>query len=86
MPKKSKKKASRDEINQILIEELDIELDESLTPTTKIEPIDDEDLLVHYILIRIENELLIEIPDEAANKIHSVQDVYNLVDSLQKNK
>lgn len=81
----AKKKSAnhKEEINQILIDELDIERDEDLLPSTRIEPADDEDLLVHYILIRIEEQLELAIPAEAAAKIHTVQDVYKLIASLQ---
>jgi len=72
------------QVDQILIDELDIETDESLTPSTKIEPTDDEDLLVEYILTRIEEELEIEFPDTAASKIRTVQDVYDLVATKRK--
>jgi acyl carrier protein len=80
--RKKKNPDRKQEIDEILIDELDIEPD-SLTPTTKIEPQDDDDLLIEYILIRIEEQLEIKIPDQAASKIHSVHDVYNLIDTLQ---
>lgn len=81
--KKSPVVDSKSAIDLILTDELDIELEDSLTPTTSIEPANDEDLLIHYILIRIEEELELEIPAEAAARIHNVQNVYDLVASLQ---
>ena len=75
---------SKGQVDQILIDELDIEADESLTPLTKIEPADDEDLLIEYILIKIEEELEIEFPEAAATKVHTVQDVYDLVATKMK--
>jgi len=74
---------SKQVIDQILIDELDIEVDQDLTPDRKIEPTDDEDLLLEYILARIEEDLEIQFPENAATKIHVVQDVYNLVTAVQ---
>ena len=82
MPKK-KIQDRRKEIDEILIDELNIDPEHSLTPTTQIEPQDEDDLLIEYILIRLEEQLDIKIPDQALSKIHSVQDIYNLIDSLQ---
>lgn len=82
MPRK-KIQDRRKEIDEILIDELNIHPEHSLTPTTEIEPQDEGDLLIEYILIRLEEQLAITIPDQAASKIRSVQDVYNLIDSFQ---
>jgi len=55
MPKKKKPSLlnAKAQIDEILIEELDIEPGHELTPRTKIERADDEDLLIYYIVIRI---------------------------------
>ena len=79
--KKSTEVDYKAQVDAILIDELDIEIDESLTPSTKIEPADDEDLLIEYILTRVEEELEMTFPETAANKVQTVQDVYNLVAS-----
>ena len=82
--KKSKQVDYKQQVDEILTDELEIEPDEVLAPSTKIQPADEEDLLVEYILVRIEEELEIQFPETAANKVHTVQDVYDLVSMKTK--
>jgi acyl carrier protein len=76
----------KETVDNILIEELGIENDEDLQPSLKIQTItDDPDDLV-YIVVRLENELDITIPDDAEEKFRTVQDIYACVDRLMSKR
>jgi acyl carrier protein len=72
----------KETVDNILIEELGIEDDETLIPSLEINELhpDPDDLL--YIVVRLEDELDIVIPDSAEESFKTVQDIYNCVDRL----
>lgn len=76
----------KETVDNILIEELGIENDEDLKPSLEIQTLttDPDDLV--YIVVRLEDELDIIMPDDAEEKFKTVQDIYNCVDRLMNKR
>jgi acyl carrier protein len=86
MPTKKNKKRALDDckktVDSILIEELGIQNDEELVPSLEIQALNpDPDDLV-YIVVRLEDELEITIPDGAEEKFKTIKDIYDCVERL----
>ena len=79
MAKKTKPAIDQDAIDAILIEELSVQ-DEQLVPTARlIEDLgaDPEDFT--YIVVRLEDELDVQITPGQEDKFLTVQDIYNCI-------
>lgn len=88
MPKKKRAKHVdiRERINEVLTEELEIEREEDLRPKSLLAdfPGYDEDWTSSYLIALLEKEFEIDLPDELAPTLTSVQDVYDLIEGILK--
>ena len=57
--------------------ELDIERDEDLTPTARLDVLGAGDEEISYIAAHLEHELEIDLPDDAEKQLITVANVYN---------
>jgi acyl carrier protein len=64
-------------INDILIEELDTERDEDLTPTARLDVLGAGEEEISYGAAHLEHELEIDLPDAAEKQFTNVESVYN---------
>jgi len=72
-----------EEINRILKDTLDLKYNQEIKPEHNlVEDLGADSLNVVEIVIGLEAEFDIEILDEEAEKVKTVQDVYNLVRDL----
>ena len=79
--------ASADEIAErikaIIVEQLGVGLEEVLPEASFIEDLGADSLDIVELIMALEEEYDMEIPDEDAEKIQTVQDVTNYVQSRQ---
>ena len=68
-----------DKVRDIVVEQLGVEADEVAIESTFIDDLGADSLDIVELIMAFEEEFNIEIPDEAAEKIKTVQDV---VDAL----
>jgi acyl carrier protein len=66
-------------IDLILSEELELEAYDSLLPSAKLASFDPDPDAIAFIIVRLEDDLLITIPDGAEEKLVTVKDVYDCV-------
>lgn len=83
MPRK-KQTDHKEAIDAILIEELDIERDELLVPNARLVDFNADDDTLAYIAVRLEDELEIELPDDAESRFITINDVYKCVAQLRQ--
>lgn len=79
MHKKLKPAIDQSAIDEILIEELGVQ-DEELKPTARlIQDLGADPEAPTYIVVRLEDELDLSIPEGAEEKFITVQDIYNCI-------
>lgn len=69
-----------EKVRDIVVEQLGVEADEVATESTFIDDLGADSLDIVELIMAFEEEFNIEIPDEAAEKIKSVQDVVAYID------
>ena len=72
--------ATFDKVRDIVVEQLGSEADEVTLESTFIDDLGADSLDIVELIMAIEEEFNVEIPDEAAEKIKTVQDVVNYID------
>ena len=69
-----------EKVRDIVVEHLGVEADEVALDSTFIDDLGADSLDIVELIMAFEEEFNIEIPDEAAEKIKSVQDVVTYID------
>lgn len=69
-----------EKVRDIVVEQLGVEADEVALESTFIDDLGADSLDIVELIMAFEEEFNIEIPDEAAEKIKSVQDVVAYID------
>ena len=72
--------ATFDKVRDIVVEQLGSEADEVTLESTFIDDLGADSLDIVELIMAFEGEFNVEIPDEAAEKIKTVQDVVNYID------
>ena len=72
--------ATFDKVRDIVVEQLGVEADEVQIESTFIDDLGADSLDIVELIMAFEEEFNIEIPDEASEKIKTVQDVVNYID------
>ena len=75
--------ATFDKVRDIVVEQLGSEADEVTLESTFIDDLGADSLDIVELIRAFEEEFNVEIPDEAAEKIKTVQDVVNYIDQHQ---
>ena len=69
-----------EKVRDIVVEQLGVEPDEVAIDSTFIDDLGADSLDIVELIMAFEEEFNIEIPDEAAEKIKTVQDVVTYID------
>ena len=69
-----------EKVRDIVVEQLGVEADEVAIESTFIDDLGADSLDIVELIMAFEEEFGIEIPDEAAEKIKTVQDVVSYID------
>lgn len=69
-----------DKVRDIVVDQLGVEADEVNIDSTFIDDLGADSLDIVELIMAFEEEFGIEIPDEAAEKIKTVQDVVSYID------
>ena len=72
--------ATFDKVRDIVVDQLGVEADEVNIDSTFIDDLGADSLDIVELIMAFEEEFGIEIPDEAAEKIKTVQDVVSHID------
>ena len=72
--------ATFDKVRDIVVEQLGSEADEVTLESTFIDDLGADSLDIVELIMAFEEEFNVEIPDEAAEKIKTRQDVLNYID------
>ena len=73
-----------EKVRDIVVEQLGVEADEVSIDSTFIDDLGADSLDIVELILAFEEEFNIEIPDEAAEKIKTVQDVVTYIDQNSK--
>ena len=73
-----------EKVRDIVVEQLGVEADEVSIDSTVIDDLGADSLDIVELIMAFEEEFNIEIPDEAAEKIKTVQDVVTYIDQNSK--
>ncbi|MDY6269200.1 MAG: acyl carrier protein [Selenomonadaceae bacterium] len=73
-----------EKVRDIVVEQLGVEADEVSIESTFIDDLGADSLDIVELIMAFEEEFNIEIPDEAAEKIKTVQDVVTYIDQNSK--
>ena len=73
-----------EKVRDIVVEQLSVEADEVSIDSTFIDDLGADSLDIVELIMAFEEEFNIEIPDEAAEKIKTVQDVVTYIDQNSK--
>ena len=69
-----------EKVRDIVVDQLGVEPDEAAIESTFIDDLGADSLDIVELIMAFEEEFGIEIPDEAAEKIKTVQDVVSYID------
>lgn len=69
-----------DQVKKIVVEQLGVEADEVQMTSTFVDDLGADSLDIVELIMAFEEEFNIEIPDEKAEKIKTVEDVVNYID------
>ncbi|MBO6304053.1 MAG: acyl carrier protein [Selenomonadaceae bacterium] len=69
-----------EKVRDIVVEQLGVEADEVQIESTFIDDLGADSLDIVELIMAFEEEFNIEIPDESAEKIKTVQDVVNYIE------
>ncbi|UZD43136.1 acyl carrier protein [Selenomonas sputigena] len=78
--------ATFDKVKDIVVEQLGVEADEVSIDSTFIDDLGADSLDIVELIMAFEEEFGIEIPDEAAEKIKTVQDVVTYIDQHKEDE
>ncbi len=73
-----------DKVKQIIVDELGVEESEVTANARFIDDLGADSLDTVELVMRLDEEVGIEIPDEEAEKILSVRDAFNYIEAHQK--
>ena len=73
--------ATFDKVRDIVVDQLGVEADEVNIDSTFIDDLGADSLDIVELIMAFEEEFGFEIPDEEAEKIQTVQDAVNYIDS-----
>lgn len=74
----------QEKVNSIIVEQLGVKLEDIKPEASFIDDLGADSLDTVELVMALEEEFDAEIPDEEAEKIKNVQDVYNYIESHQK--
>lgn len=77
-------KEVKERVNQIIIEQLGIKLEELKPEASFIDDLGADSLDTVELIMALEEEFNAEIPDEQAEKIKCVQDIYDYINTKIK--
>ncbi|MCL4135946.1 UNVERIFIED_CONTAM: hypothetical protein GTU68_060064 [Idotea baltica] len=80
----SSKEETRNQIKAIIVEQLSVAEDEVVESASFIEDLGADSLDIVELIMALEEKFDIEIPDEDAEKIQTVNDVLTYVESKQE--
>ena len=69
-----------DRVKKIVVEQLGVEADEVQMSSTFVDDLGEDSLDIVELIMAFEEEFNIEIPDEKAEKIKTVEDVVKYID------
>ena len=69
-----------EKVRDIVVEQLGVEADDVAIESTFIDDLGADSLDIDELILAFEEEFGLEIPDEAAEKIKTVQDVVSYID------
>ena len=75
-----------DKVKKIVVEQLGVEPDEVQMNSTFVDDLGADSLDIVELIMAFEEEFEIEIPDEKAEKIKTVEDVVKYIESAPKDK
>ncbi len=75
--------ATFDKVKKVVVDQLDVSEDEVTANASFVEDLGADSLDVVELIMGLEEEFDVEIPDEDAEKIATVQDAVNYIDSKQ---
>ncbi len=75
--------ATFDKVKKVVVDQLDVSEDEVTPQASFVEDLGADSLDVVELIMGLEEEFDVEIPDEDAEKIATVQDAVNYIDSKQ---
>ena len=75
-----------EKVRDIVVEQLGVDADEVTIESTFIDDLGADSLDIVELIMAFEEEFNIEIPDEAAEKIKTVQDVVTYIDNNQSDQ
>lgn len=75
-----------EKVKGIVVEQLGVESDEVKGDSTFIDDLGADSLDIVELIMAFEEEFNIEIPDEAAEKIKTVQDVVSFIEQNEQSK
>ena len=78
--------ATFDKVKDLVVEQLGVEADEVSIDSTFIDDLGADSLDIVELIMAFEEEFGIEIPDEAAEKIKTVQDVVTYIDQHKEDE
>ncbi len=73
-----------EKVKQIVAEQLDVSPDEIKPESSFVDDLGADSLDITELIMAMEDEFGIEIDDEEAQKLRTVQDVVNFIESRQK--
>ena len=76
--------ATFEKVRGIVVEQLGVEADEVTPNSTFVDDLGADSLDIVELIMRFEDEFGVEIPDEKAEKIKTVDDIVKYIDSGDK--
>ncbi len=73
-----------DQVKDIVVEQLSVDADEVQMSSTFVDDLGADSLDIVELIMAFEDKFGIEIPDEKAEKIKTVEDVVNYVEEAKK--
>lgn len=71
-----------EKVKEIIAEQLDVDIDSITLDTSFINDLESDSLDIVELIMAIEEEFDIEVPDEEAEKISTVQDAVNYIEDV----
>lgn len=71
-----------EKVREIIAEQLDVDIDSITLDTSFVNDLESDSLDIVELIMAIEEEFDIEVPDEEAEKISTVQDAVNYIEDV----
>lgn len=71
-----------EKVKEIMAEQLDVDIDSITLDTSFVNDLESDSLDIVELIMAIEEEFDIEVPDEEAEKISTVQDAVNYIEDV----